>query len=149
MRRRAERGRDLLVVDTSGLLAALDEDDPLHDAASQVIASEPGPFYMSPFVLQEIDYFVSDRIGYEPALRILEDVRTGAYRLEPFDATDVGEAASVMRRYADLSIGLADASIVVIAARHGTERILTLDRRHFRAIRPLTGGAFMLLPEDA
>lgn len=100
-------------------------------------------------MLEEIDYLVSERIGAAASAVILEDVASGAYHLEPIDAADVAAALSVMRRYADFRLGLADASIVVIAARHGTDRILTLDERHFRAVRPLQGGAFTILPADA
>lgn len=114
-----------------------------------MIASDVGPLYLSPFVLQEVDYLVSRRIGTEPALRVLEDVAGGAYRLEAFEAADLVLAMSIMRRYLDLSVGLADASVVVIAARHGTDRVLTLDERDFRALRPLQGGSFTLLPADA
>jgi predicted nucleic acid-binding protein len=53
------------------------------------------------------------------------------------------------RQYADLRPGLADLSVVVIAARLRATRILTFDERHFRAIRPLYGDAFTLLPADA
>jgi predicted nucleic acid-binding protein len=46
-----------------------------------------------------------------------------------------------------MRLGLTDASIVVQAARHKTTRILSLDHRHFGAVRPLTGDAsFALLP---
>lgn len=54
-----------------------------------------------------------------------------------------------IERYRSLSIGLADASLVVLADRYGTNRLLTLDERRFRAVRPLGGGAFRLLPTDA
>jgi len=46
-----------------------------------------------------------------------------------------------------MQLGLTDASIVVQAARHKTTRILSLDHKHFGAVRPLTGEAsFTLLP---
>jgi predicted nucleic acid-binding protein len=46
-------------------------------------------------------------------------------------------------------LGLTDASIVVQAARHKTTRILSLDHRHFAAVRPLTSDdSFTLLPRD-
>lgn len=51
-------------------------------------------------------------------------------------------------RYADLSLGLADCSIMVLAARYRTRRLLSFDERHFRAVAPLQGGAFQLLPAD-
>jgi hypothetical protein len=55
----------------------------------------------------------------------------------------------VVERYSDLRIGLAAASILVLAARYGTTRVLTLDERHFRAMRPLHADAFTILPADA
>ncbi|MGH2797105.1 MAG: PIN domain-containing protein [Thermoleophilaceae bacterium] len=145
--RRRERG--LLVVDTSGLIALIDRGHDLHAVAAAVVASDRGPFYLSPFVLQEIDYLVSGRLGAREALSVLDEVASGALQLEPFDARDLAVASAAMKRYADMRLGLADASIVVIAARSGTDRVLTLDERHFRAVRPLQGGAFTILPADA
>jgi predicted transcriptional regulator len=48
--------------------------------------------------------------------------------------------------HSDPNIGLADASNGVLADRHGTRTIATLDRRHFDALRPLRGGRFSTLP---
>lgn len=131
------------------MIALADEAHPHHDEVAAVVSSERGPFYLSPFVLQEVDYLVSERLGESAAISLLDSVASGAYTLEPFAANDVAVATATMRRYSDLRIGLADASIVVIAARHGTGRVLTLDERHFRVVRPLQGGAFTVLPADA
>jgi len=51
----------------------------------------------------------------------------------------------VDRSFGEPGIGLADASLVVLAARAATRSPLTLDERHFRAVRPQQGGAFRLL----
>jgi len=80
---------------------------------------------------------------------LLEEVARGAYRLEPFLANDVAEAARIVARYPALHIGVADASIVVLAGRHGVRDVLTLDRRHFRVLRRPNGRPFRLLPEDS
>lgn len=59
----------------------------------------------------------------------------------------VGQAVSPAKRPREL--GLADASLLALAARLGTVRIATLDERHFRTVPPLTGEvSFMLLPAD-
>jgi hypothetical protein len=55
----------------------------------------------------------------------------------------------VDRAYAGLGLGLTYASLVVLARRAGMRSLLTLDERHFRAVSPLQGGAFRLLPADA
>ncbi len=140
----------MIVLDTSGLLSALDPAQRHHAPARRALEADPGPFVLSPFVLAETDYLVSKRVGVAAALALLGEVADGRYRLEPFSAEDVEAAAEVLDRYRDLHVGLTDASIVVMAARHRTTRILTIDERHFRAMRPLRGGkAFTLLPLDA
>jgi hypothetical protein len=54
--------------------------------------------------------------------------------------------AGLVEQYADFPLGGADASIVALAERLGVETIITLDRRHFGAIRPRHCEAFRLLP---
>lgn len=127
----------------------MDSMEAAHARVAEVFIAERGPRYLSPFVMQEIDHLVASRVGPVAVLRFHDDVARGAYELAPFDRSDVGTAVGVMRRYADMRLGLADASIVVLAARYRTSRILTLDERHFRAVRPLQGGAFTVLPADA
>jgi uncharacterized protein len=60
------------------------------------------------------------------------------------------ETVEAARRHQPLGLGLTDASLLVLAARLKTTRIATLDERHFRIVKPLTGqAAFVLLPADA
>ena len=139
----------MIVLDTSGLLAALVQSQRGHDEALAVLSSEEPPFVLSPFVLAETDYFLVRWAEVEAELALLADVARGSYQLESFSETDVGEARRMVAQYRDLEIGLADASVVVLAERHGADRILTLDERHFRAVRSPEGGAFTLLPADA
>jgi predicted nucleic acid-binding protein len=138
----------MMVLDTSGLLSAIDADQRQHTAAQQALEADPGPLFLSPFVLAELDFLLLSRVGVDAETSLLKEVATGAYRLERFDSQDVESAIEVIQKYEKLGIGLADASIVVLAARYRTTRILTLDDRHFRALRPLFGRAFKLLPAD-
>jgi predicted nucleic acid-binding protein len=55
-------------------------------------------------------------------------------------------AIQVLSRYEDQQIGLADASLVVLADLFHTRTIATLDRRHFDVLRPLNGGRFTVVP---
>jgi predicted nucleic acid-binding protein len=103
---------------------------------------------LSPFVLAELDYLVGTRVGHAAELELADEVIRGAYRLEPFDSDDVDRARGIMERYADLQIGLADASVVVLAQRHRTLDLLCTDERHFRALRGPGGKPFRLLPYD-
>lgn len=138
----------MLIVDTSGLLAAIDSDQRQHTRSREVLETSEGPFLLSPFALAEVDYLLSTKVGQREQLALLEEVGRGAFRLEPFTNADVKSAASVLDRHADLNLGLADASNVVIADRHGTTDILTLDERHFRTVVGDSGEPFRLLPAD-
>ena len=138
----------MIILDTSGVYAFKDESAEEHPAVRQAVESDPGPFILSPFVLAELDYLVSERLGQRVERELLEDVANGAYELAEFSPDDVVTAMELVDRYADLKLGLTDASVAVLAARHRTTRLLTLDERDFRPMRPLYGTAFTLLPAD-
>lgn len=138
----------MILVDSSGLLAAIDSSQRDHDLAARALRAAEPPFLLSPFVLAELDYFLATRIGSGAEVALLQEVAAGAYQLEPFDRGDVTAALEVVRKYADIAIGLADASLVVLADRHAASDVLTLDERHFRAVRRGNGQAFRLLPAD-
>ncbi len=99
-------------------------------------------------MLAEVDYLLLTRGGVDVESAFLADVASGAYVAECLSAEELHLANQVIVRYRDLQIGLADASMVVLAARYGTSTIVTLDERCFRAMQPLTGGHFTLLPAD-
>lgn len=140
----------MIVADTSGILASKDESHPEHEAVAAVITGSNEELLLSPFVLAESDYLLAARLGPKAAREFLGDVADGAYDLVDFDAGDVAAANGIIDRYEDLHIGVSDASLVVIAARFQTTRLLRLDERHFRAVAPLWGApAFTLLPRDS
>lgn len=136
----------MILLDTSGLLAAIDASQNDHFAAANALREAQPPLLLSPFVLAELDYLLLTRVGTRAEVALLEEVAAGAYQLEPFDRADVDMAVDYVRKYDNIELGLADASIIVLADRHGTSAVLTLDERHFRTVRRGNGDAFVLLP---
>jgi len=136
----------VILLDTSGLLAAIDSGQQRHRDAVSALRVARGPLLLSPFVLAELDYLLATRVGLDAELSLLDEVARGAYRLEPFAAEDVHAARAVVARHRDGDVGLADASIVVLAHRYGILDVLTLDRRHFGALRGPGGRRFRLTP---
>jgi uncharacterized protein len=139
----------VIVCDTSGLVAVYSAGDSRRGRIADLLSSDPEALIMSPFVLAELDYLIATRAGVDDELKVLSDVAAGVYSLADFGPADVEQAADIVERYREMRIGLADASLVVLAARYDTTRLLTLDERHFRAIRPLRGDAFTILPADS
>lgn len=139
----------MIIADTSGLLAVFGHDQRDHVRARAALESDPGPVVLSPYVLAELDYILTRTFGTKTELEFLAEVAEGAFELAPFGRADLARAVTVLQKYSEMRIGLADASLAVLAERYGTMRILTLDERHFRAIKPLHADAFTLLPADA
>lgn len=137
----------MLLVDTSALLAGYDGSEAHHAACSRILSRDERRI-LSPFVLAELDYLLSQARGTAAERVMLNDVARGAYDLAPFEARDVDAAMRVIDQYGSLQIGLTDASIVVLAERHNCLDLVTLDQRHFRAISGPGGRPFRLLPFD-
>jgi predicted nucleic acid-binding protein len=138
----------VILLDTSGLLAALDSDQRHHREAAASLAGATPPLLLSPFVLAELDYMLLSRIGAAARASLLEEVERDAYLLETMTGADVSRAHKIIKRHANLGISLADASIVVLAERHQVRDVLTLDERHFRVLT-VGGKPLRLLPTDA
>lgn len=139
----------MILLDTSGLLAAIDGSQREHEDARRALELAPPPWILSPFVLAELDYLLATRVGQAAERALLAEVGRGAYRLETLEAAEIAAAERLIGRHASLEIGLADASVVVLANRYGVRDILTLDERHFRVLRGPGGRPFRLLPADA
>lgn len=139
-------------MDTSGLLAALDATHPDGEAARGVL-HRAGTLIVSPVLLSELDHVTRRVLGRAAAHEAIDDIRrwarVGRAVLPAITVEVLDTAQAVRARYVDLRLDLADAVIVALAAHFSTNAVLTLDRRDFRAVRPLTHHpTFRLLPED-
>lgn len=137
-----------LVVDAGALYAQADADEPCHAAVRAILERERETLVTTELAVAEADYLILDRLGPDVELAFLEDLAEGTFIVECLDRAQLRKARDVVARYRDLRLGLADASLVVIAERYASRRILTFDERAFRSVAPLQGGSFTILPSD-
>jgi uncharacterized protein len=125
----------MILADTGFFYALLDRDDAWHtrcrDAAG---ALEEGLITTWP-VLTEAVHLVGRWLGVEPAIALMEEVALGDIAVWDLTPESRAKVPGVMRRYADLPMDLADASLVLLAESLGHGRILTTDQRDFRTYR--------------
>lgn len=137
-----------VIVDTSFLVNVWFEDEPRHKEASAWYKRELGtPFVTTPVVLAEMDHLLRKYGGRGGERIVAANIATGALEVDWWD-----DAVRACWKLVDTQphIGLADASLVALAAHRRTTNVATYDQRHFRSIKPLTGeDAFTLLPADA
>ena len=93
----------------------------------------------------EATYLIHRDLGARAEVEFLRGMR--AFEVVPPDGDDWERIAEIVEEYADFELGGTDASIVALAERLDTDLIVTLDRRHFHAIRPRHCEFFRLLPE--
>jgi predicted nucleic acid-binding protein len=141
-----------IVVDTSAILAIFDEAYAEHRAIAKVVQDSSALLVVSPMVVAEADYMLATRLGPRAARQFAGDIVSEAYELAEWSSADHAVALSVIDSQGDDGdyLGVADASCVVLADRHRTTTILTLDQRHFRRLRPLWGADhFTVFPYDS
>jgi uncharacterized protein len=136
----------VIVVDTSVIVAYMNSGDDDHAIVTTWIEAVDDDLATTPLVVAEVDHLVRTRGGLRALTALYADLTAGAYLVEWWTGA-MSPCVRIAEQYADIGIGLADASLVALADRLATTSIATLDERHFGALRPLGGrGAFQLLP---
>ncbi|MFE3002129.1 type II toxin-antitoxin system VapC family toxin [Nocardia sp. NPDC059246] len=142
----------IVVADTSGLLALFNRSDPEHFAVRRA-ADAASALVVSPLTLTAVHHVASVRAGRKVADAVLgklaDRIAVTRIVLGEIGAAQLRSALELRSAYYDLNLDIVDATCVVLADHFDTDRILTLDRRDFRTLRPLSRySAFQILPDD-
>lgn len=134
----------LAVVDAGPLYAAADADDLDHDSCKETLARADLRLVIPALVVAEATYFVGQRLGAAAESKFLQGV--AELDIEGPSEADLERMAELVKQYADFPLGGTDASVVALAERLDAPTLVTLDRRHFAAVKPRHREAFELLP---
>jgi len=132
------------LLDTGPSVAYLDANDVAHDDVAECLAGFTGRLVTTGAVITEAMHFVS-AADAGPAL-LAEFI--AASRLEIFDLCQqdaVTAAATIMRKYANVPMDFADATLVLLGELLDVHDILTLDQRGFRVFRDRLRRSFRLV----
>ena len=133
----------MITLDTSGLLALANRRDPDHDRVRAALLGDRGPYVVPAGILAEVTYMLEQRLGARSLDLFLQDLVTGAYSLD-CGGDDLARIRHLVREYADLPLGFADACVIACAERSGG-RVLTLDVRDFGVVA--RAGRLSIVPE--
>jgi predicted nucleic acid-binding protein len=137
-----------LVLDAGPVVALAEPGEPRREAILDAMQAESGALVIPAPVTAEIDYLLGRRFGHAAREAFLRDLALGRFIVACLEAEDYTTVLDLDERYEDLQLGLADCALIVLAHRYETTRIVSFDERHFRAVAPLQGGAFTILPAD-
>jgi predicted nucleic acid-binding protein len=138
-----------LLIDAAPLVALGDLAEPWREKILETLAGEPGSLVIPAPTTAEVDYLLGQRFGRAARRAFLNDLAGGRFIVPGLDTEDYATIIGLEARYEGLDLGLADCALVVLADRYRTDRILTFDERHFRAVTQLCGKPFIVLPADS
>ena len=134
----------LLIIDTGPLISAADTLDPDYSRVLPYLSDRSVHAVIPAMCVAEAAYMIAGKAGPLVEARFL----AGLIRFEVV-APEMGDwprIAELVRQYADFPLGGTDASLVALAERMDADTILTLDVRHFSAVKPRHRESFRLLP---
>ena len=137
----------MIVVDTGPLVALLDAGDRHHRRCRDWLSRTEVPLIVPVPVVTETCYFIERAGRPEIEAEFLASFDTGKrFQMVDLGADDWMRVRALVLDYADLPLGVVDASVVAVAERLGTPEIASLDHRHFTVVRPSHISSLTLLP---
>jgi uncharacterized protein len=136
-----------ILIDTGPLVSAIDKADPAHEMASTVLQRLRRTAIVPSPVLIEVDHLARKRVGDRAARKFLKTVARGAHEVAFMTPGLMRRAVEVDGQYADLRLGLVDASVMAIAERHDLP-VFTFDFTDFRATESASGPWRLAIGED-
>ena len=139
----------MIVVDTGPLVAAALSGDTNHRRCVELFASlhlNNEQLVVPAFVVTEVCFLLEREGGPRLEAGFVRSLAAGDFVVAQPDSAGLERVAELITQYADLPLGLVDASVIALAEQLGVQEIATLDRRHFTVVRPGHVNAFTLLP---
>ena len=133
------------VVDAGPLIAVTDAADPEHQRVRDALERPDLRLVIAALAVGEAAYLIGHRLGSRAEARFLAGL--AGFHVEAPTPEDFERIAQLVEQYSDFPLGGVGASVIALAERLGTPTVLTLDRRHFAAVRPGHCESLQLLPE--
>lgn len=125
----------MIAVDSGFIYALLDRTDAWHQRARDQAGTADEGWICTWPVITETCHLFERRLGIRHAFDLLDDVADGGLTVWEPPREHWPRIAPLMRRYANLPMDLADASLVLLAEYLGHGRILSTDQRDFDSYR--------------
>lgn len=133
-----------VLVDTGPIVAILSQNDQFHEVCLEALRDMPGPLFTCWPVITEAAWLL--RRDSNAIQKLMNSLDTGMFELLSLAAADTRPLASLMKKYRNIRIQLADAALVHLATRDELDTVFTLDRKDFSVYRLPKGKAFRILP---
>ncbi len=136
--------REVICIDTGPLVAFFDSSDRYHKSCIDILKKLSGPLLTTWPVLTEALYLLN--FSWKAQDNLWEFLMRGGIEIMGHEKEGLKRCRELMKKYRDLPMDLADASLFVLAESGNIKTIFTLDHKDFMFYRPRHAERFHLLP---
>lgn len=134
------------LVDTGAIVALLNRADPHHAPVGAWFRDFRGLLLTTDAVITETAYVLAASPALQNAALLWAERARHAGLLAVEPVVDYAALARIIARYAGLPCDYADATLIALAERTGTDAIATIDQRDFSVYRIRGRKRFRILP---
>ncbi|MCP4167182.1 MAG: PIN domain-containing protein [Chloroflexi bacterium] len=135
-----------VIIDTSYVVSLINPGEASHKTCLALAGNINTVLVVPVTILPEVAYLLESRLGHHIMRQTMAELLRPGWTLETLQRMDLERTVDLLNVYGDARLDFADATIIAIAERLNITTLLTLDRRHFRMIRPQHCEALELLP---
>ncbi len=137
-----------VLVDTSFLFALANRNDRSHAACYAVAQTTRERLVVPQTVLPEAAYLIDSRLGHPAMREFARQMSQPGWTIEALEQADLLRTTEILEQYGTMRLDFVDATLMALAERLRIRIILTLDWRHFAAVRPRHCAMLELLPSQ-
>ena len=134
----------IAIIDTGPWVALIDRSESRHTECVQWLKNFSGRLYSTEAVLTEVLYILNFSITAQSAA--LDFVLQSVVEIVPSNPESLKKIKNLMKKYADLPMDFADATIVCLATETGMQNIVTFDKRDFAIYKLPKKKSFTIMP---
>ena len=121
------------ILDTGPWVALIDRSESKHDMCVQWLKNYSGKLYSTEAVLTEVLYLLNFSVKAQTAA--IDFVLKSVVEIIPSSVESLKKAKNLIKKYSDLPMDYADATIVCLAMDTGVHDIITFDKKDFNIYR--------------
>ncbi len=134
----------IVILDTGPWVALIDRSESRHTECVQWLKNFSGRLYSTEAVLTEVLYILNFSITAQCAA--LDFGLESVVEIVPSNTESLKKTKNLMKKYADLPMDFADATIVCLATQTGMQNIATFDKMDFAIYKLPKKKSFTIMP---
>jgi len=134
----------IAIIDTGPWVALIDRSETRHTESVQMLKNFSGRLYSTEAVLTEVLYLLNFSISAQCAA--LDFVLESVVEIVPANTKSLQKTKNLMKKYADLPMDYADATIVYLATETHIQNVITFDRKDFAIYKLPKKQGFTIMP---